>query len=480
MEDALDEAELLRHSAAGDREAFGLLVARHQALVYAVAYSATGSLEKSEELAQETFLRAWQNLRQLREPERFRAWLCTIARNLANRAGRRQARDVLTDAGPLEDVAVPAQEPGPPEALISRERQEMVWSALRRIPLKYREPMVLFYSAGRSVREVAGELELSEHVVRQRLYRGRQLLNAEVSSLVEDTLTRVRPGQAFTTAVVALLPTVGAPAAGAAVLGLKGVSGVKALWATVATGVWLGPLLGLLGGILGSWVSIRSARSPRERRFMIWMSILMVLLGVVLIYLPLLLLFVGLMPKWIFWVFFAIFFALWGPLIVLSNAHQRRIQKEDGTYRSLPCPPRPPGAGNIYASFGGAIFGSVAWLLMMAGIVHDWLVFAIILASAIVIFLVAAQVALRRASRLGGAWVSLVGLAVLTLTVVNLRWDAWLRVYRHSSWYDPRNDISLAALDAIILGAFVVLAISHWAFLGRHRGDDDPPQDDDS
>jgi RNA polymerase sigma factor (sigma-70 family) len=480
MEHALDEAELLRHSAAGDREAFGLLVERHQTLVYAVAYSATGSMEKSEEVAQETFLQAWRNLRQLREPARFRAWLCTIARNLANRAGKNSSRDVLAGAGVLDDVAIPAEEPGPPEALISRERQEIVWSALQRIPLKYRESMVLFYSAGRSVREVADELGLSEHAVRQRLYRGRQLLNAEVSSLVEDTLARVRPGQAFTAAVVALLPAVAAPAAGAAVLGLKGMPAAKALWASVASGALLGPLLGMLGGLLGSWASIRNTRSPRERRFVIRMSILMGLLVVALVYLPLLLVFTGLMPKWSYWVFFAAFFALLGPLIVLSNAHQRQIQKQDGTYVPLPCPPRPPGAGSIYGSFGGAIFGSVAWLLMMAGIVHDWLVFAAILASATVIFFVAAQVALRRGSRLGGAWVSLVGLAALTLTVVNLRWNAWLGVYRHSSWYDPRNDISLAALDAIILGAFVVLAISHWAFLGRHRGDGDPPRDGDS
>jgi RNA polymerase sigma factor (sigma-70 family) len=480
MEQVIDENELLRRSAAGDKEAFGLLIERYQTLVYALAYSATGSIEKSEELAQETFLRAWASLRQLREPARFRSWLCTIARNLAARAGRNKSHDVLAGAGSLEDTGIPAREAGPAEASIRRERQEIVWSALRRIPLKYREPLVLFYSAGRSVREVADELELSEHVVRQRLYRGRQLLNAEIASLVEDTLARVRPGQAFTATVVALLPAVATPAAGAAVLGLKGVPAAKALWASVASGALLGPLLGMLGGLLGAWCSIKNTRSPRERRFMIRMSIVMWLLVMVLIYLPLLLLLVGLMPKWAFWAFCAAFFALLGPLAMLTNARQRQIQKEDGTYQPPPCPSRPPGSGGIYGGFGGAIFGSVAWLLIMAGIVHDWPTFAAIFTSATVVFFIATQVALRRGSRLVAAWISLVGLAVLTLTVVNLRWDIWMRAYRHSSWYDPRNDISRAALDAIILGAFVVLAISQWAFLGRHRDADDPPCGDDS
>ena len=84
MDNTTSEAQLLHASAAGNRDAFGTVVRRYQALVCAVAYSATGDVGTSEELAQETFIRAWSNLPQLEDPGKFRIWLCTIARNLAN------------------------------------------------------------------------------------------------------------------------------------------------------------------------------------------------------------------------------------------------------------------------------------------------------------------------------------------------------------------------------------------------------------
>ena len=66
-----NDAELVAQSLAGDRQAFGRIVARYQALVCALGYSATGSRSRSEDLAQETFLTAWQKLRDLREPGRL-------------------------------------------------------------------------------------------------------------------------------------------------------------------------------------------------------------------------------------------------------------------------------------------------------------------------------------------------------------------------------------------------------------------------
>ncbi|OHB66849.1 MAG: hypothetical protein A2Y76_01225 [Planctomycetes bacterium RBG_13_60_9] len=458
MEHVLSETELLRQSVAGDREAFGALVERYQSLVYAIAYSATGSMERSEELSQETFLRAWGNLRQIRDLARFRAWLCTITRNLASRAGKDKSRDVLAAAASLEGAAIAARELGPDETLISRERQEIVWSALRRIPGKYREPMVLFYSAGRSVREVAAELELSEHAVRQRLYRGRQLLNAGVSSLVEDTLARVRPGRAFSAVVVALLPAVTTPTAGAVIVGAKGVPAAKALWAGVVGGALLGPVLGLLGGVLGAWCSIRNTKSPRERRFAIRMAVFVWLLLLALGGLPLTLALAGLVPKWACWSCFAAFFALLLPLILWGNAHQRRIQIQDGTYR----PPEPSPAritrSGLHASFGGGIFGGTLWLLILAWLVKDWVSFSAILACDILVFLAATEICVRNPQRYWSVAVLMVcALMAVTLTAVNLRWTAWMDAYRQSAAYNPANDVSLLTMNLVILGAFVAL-----------------------
>ncbi len=234
MNNLAGENELLQASLAGSREAFGAVVERYQSLVCAIAYSATGDIGKSEELAQETFLRAWRNLGQLEDATKFRAWLCTIARNLARTSLRGGSKDAIDAAGPLEDAdAMAAPIPDPGQAAIDRELQEIVWAAVGRVPQKYREPLVLFYREQRSVSQVAADLGLSEPMVRQRLHRGRRFIRAEIASLVEDTLTRSGPGKAFTLAVVAALPAIITPTAGAAVVGIaaKGTPAAKTVLA---------------------------------------------------------------------------------------------------------------------------------------------------------------------------------------------------------------------------------------------------------
>src|ERR1700730_13952844 len=89
----LNDADLVSESLAGNRDAFGQIVARYQSLVCSLAYSATGSLSQSEDLAQETFVTAWKQLGDLREREKLRAWLCGIARNLINNSLRKSGRE---------------------------------------------------------------------------------------------------------------------------------------------------------------------------------------------------------------------------------------------------------------------------------------------------------------------------------------------------------------------------------------------------
>jgi hypothetical protein len=80
--EVFNDAELVSESLSGNRDAFGRIVAQYQSLICSLAYCVTGSLSQSEDLAQETFLAAWKQLADLREPHKLRAWLCGIARNL--------------------------------------------------------------------------------------------------------------------------------------------------------------------------------------------------------------------------------------------------------------------------------------------------------------------------------------------------------------------------------------------------------------
>jgi RNA polymerase sigma factor (sigma-70 family) len=473
MVDLTGEGELLKASLGGSRDAFGAIVGRYQALVCAITYSATGDIGRSEELAQETFIRAWQNLRQLEDATRFRAWLCTIARNLANASIRDRPKDALDCAESLETaeaIAGPAPEPG--QAAIDKERQEMVWAAVRQIPQKYREPLVLFYRRQRSVSEVAADLGLSEPVVRQRLHRGRQLVKAQIASLVEDTLARSGPGNAFAIGVIAALPALGTQAASAAVAGLtaKGAPAAKALVAASCSGAILGPILGLLGGMLGTWFSIRNTNSPRERRFTIRMALLVWLLLFVLVGLPLTLALAGLIPKWAYWSCFAVFFVILLPLIFWSNAHQRRIQIEDGTCRQPEYTPMPVTRSGVYGSFAGSIFGATLWLLILTALAGDWVSFSVIVGCDILLFLGATALCLRDPQRYWSvAILTACALLAMTLAAINLRWTAWMHAYRQSAAYDPRNDVSLLTVNLILLGLFVALLALFAAQYLRHN-----------
>src|SRR6476659_7352679 len=122
------DAELVSQTLEGNRAGFEQIVGRYQSLICSIAYSATGSLSRSEDLAQETFIEAWRQLAALREPGRLRAWLCGIARNRVHDALRRDGREPARGAEPIEAIdAAPSTEPAPLDRAISTEEQAILW-----------------------------------------------------------------------------------------------------------------------------------------------------------------------------------------------------------------------------------------------------------------------------------------------------------------------------------------------------------------
>jgi len=482
---APDDRELFEGSVAGNRRAFGQIVERYQSLICAITYNLTGDLALSEDLAQETFLAAWQGLRDLREPGKLRAWLCGIARNLCANMVRRRAQDVTHGAEALEQVEEPASPvPSPREVAISAEEQAILWRELENIPEIYREPLILFYRRGRSVKEVAEGLEVSEEAVKQRLSRGRKMLKDQVAAFVENALARTGPKEAFTIAVLAALsaPASSAVAGAAVATAAEGSAAAKAAATASLGGAVLGPLIGLLGAIFGIRASIVNTRSPHERRFMVRMA------WVVGVYAAL---FCGCLFAITFnaraiiavspWLLAGSLAGLSGvyiagliALIVRSNRRQRQIQIEDGTYVE----PRPihsivqgqVSKGAVYGSLGGAVFGSVCWLFILSAISKDWYVAAAVLILSIILWYVCTRGALRAPQRYYQiAMAALAGVALLNLAVVNLRWARWMPVYRQSSLYDPMSDWSLWAINALIVGLFACLILLFYIRDRRQR-----------
>jgi RNA polymerase sigma factor (sigma-70 family) len=260
----LSDADLVAESLGGNRDAFGQIVERYQTLISSLAYCATGDVSRSEDLAQETFVSAWKQLAELREPARLRPWLCSIARFLISKEFRRQGREPDHAAESLEAVDEwVSPEPLPPDQVISDEEKAILWRSLERIPEIYREPLVLFYREHQSIEAVAQDLGLSEDAVKQRLSRGRKLLQEQFLAFIAGALKQTSPGKTFTLGVIAGLPLLATTAKAATVGTALAQHGSVAAKTTALGGFlqassnillgfvyWLAPVLPL-GGYIG-------------------------------------------------------------------------------------------------------------------------------------------------------------------------------------------------------------------------------------
>jgi RNA polymerase sigma factor (sigma-70 family) len=451
------DLELMEACLAGNRQAFGRIVERYQSLICAVAYSATGDLGVSEDLAQETFVTAWKRLGELRDRTKLRAWLCGIARNLTNNWIRQRSRDIVARAEPLERSSeTTATAPTPREHAISKEEEAILWSALEQIPETCREPLILYYREQQSVQQVAEALEISEDAVKQRLSRGRKMLKEQVAAFVEETLGRTGPKKAFTVAVLAAIPAA-APKVAAA-----GVAATAATGAGLAGGL-LGTIGGFLGGVIGALASIINTKSPRERRFMVKMNC--IVFAYVLTYMAILCTLLILIKSYprgpvlaVYVVVTAVYFVGLIRLVFWSNRRQRQIQIEDGTYVERRVQPVTISKPALYASLGGAIFGSVSWLFVMAFVAKDWIVAAAVMVAAAGILAIGTKTCLRAPEMYYRILMRVCsGLAALNLAVVNMRWHTWMVFYRQSPRYDHWNDLPLWVLNLVIAGLFVFL-----------------------
>ena len=268
--------ELVQTAVAGERRAFESLVSRYSAMVTGVAYSLCGDFARSEDIAQEAFIETWKNLESLREPEKFAGWICTIARRRAIDVVRKSKSERLVRSLDKMPYEVQDRRTLTPEANMSQaEEREWLWSMLSRLPEKYREPMVLFYRCEESTREVAIALGENEATIRQRLTRGREMLRTEFAESMRKTLGATVPKAAFAALVMASLPsTTCAAAVTATSIGSGKLVAVKSIGigstsvAVFASSV-LGPLIGLLGGAFGSWMSWKNCEYESQQKFIV-------------------------------------------------------------------------------------------------------------------------------------------------------------------------------------------------------------------
>jgi RNA polymerase sigma factor (sigma-70 family) len=171
----------VRAALSGDREPLGELLIRHWKTAAFVASRVLGSADLGHEAAQEAAVAAMTNLDRLRSPDKFGAWFCGIALNVARRWLRQ-----LRAEGPALLPDQPCTLPGPAEAAEIADLGRRVRAAIDELADGQREAVLLFYLQGLSHLEVAGELGISRGAVKARLHQARAALAPRLAPMIDD------------------------------------------------------------------------------------------------------------------------------------------------------------------------------------------------------------------------------------------------------------------------------------------------------
>ena len=189
---------LVERAATGDPAAFSQLLIQHRGLVYAVCLSQVRNVVEADDLTQEVFVRAYQDLPRLRQPEKFIPWLRQVARNVCRmRLRRPRAATVSWDNVSEQDDPVALAR------LRRMELGEIVSRMLAQVTPKSREVLTLRYLADCSEAEIAEALSLSPTTVKSRLHAGREQAKRELLPVVKELLSLQTPSREMVEQIMA-------------------------------------------------------------------------------------------------------------------------------------------------------------------------------------------------------------------------------------------------------------------------------------
>ena len=179
--------DLMLQIAKGDEHAFEILVERHQASLLNLIYRFIGDRTKSQDVAQEVFLRVWQGVRDYSPKAKFTTWLYRIAANLCLnelKASRRkkwlQFFQVDTDEQKAGENDLSDSSPSPEDLLLSRERGREIANALQSLPENQRMALILKRYDDLSYEEIARILNCSVAAVESLLVRAKKNLQEKL------------------------------------------------------------------------------------------------------------------------------------------------------------------------------------------------------------------------------------------------------------------------------------------------------------
>jgi RNA polymerase sigma-70 factor (ECF subfamily) len=183
-----DERALIRAVLAGDKDAYGVLVARHGEIMFRVAFRITESESDAEEIVQETFLRGYRGLAEFDGRADFRTWIYRIAVNCALRVlNRRRSESAVPISEEFDDdrpgVQLADSGAGPDRLLLDREIEYRRHAAMEKMTQDERLAFVLRHLEGRSMEEIAAALEITPNNAKQAVFRAVQKMRRSLAPL---------------------------------------------------------------------------------------------------------------------------------------------------------------------------------------------------------------------------------------------------------------------------------------------------------
>jgi RNA polymerase sigma-70 factor (ECF subfamily) len=151
------EREQYRAAIHGDREAFEMIIRMHSRTLFAIAYGILQNREEAEDVVQDSLVKAWKTRWRVRDPEKFSAWLATIARNRSHDIFRKRR------TAPLSEEVIEAVEP---EANDTLALDQQLHSALAALPELHRAALTLRYFEEMDYRTIENTLGMSNGALR--------------------------------------------------------------------------------------------------------------------------------------------------------------------------------------------------------------------------------------------------------------------------------------------------------------------------
>lgn len=177
------DIEIVNQCLAGDVNAFEILIERYKRAVYNTAYRMMGNREEAEDVSQEAFIRMYNSLSKYNPEYKFMTWAMKVTTNLCLDSLRKRKGEMV----PIDEIfEIKDQKDTPEEEYIRKENRKLVQDAIMKLPDKYREFLILFHQRNLSYQEIMDITGESLTIVKNRLYRARQMLKEELISMEKE------------------------------------------------------------------------------------------------------------------------------------------------------------------------------------------------------------------------------------------------------------------------------------------------------